>query len=224
MDVCMHRVGEGTEQGGGFYTVEDGEEKEAAKVLRLNMGSRGRHIDHVDNFPPQFSQLCLQVHTHQNGFSGSLVCVWTSGVCIARAFHFSLSFRMQEMARQPSGILATKSKVPSLLSKCVYLLVHGLECHSSESRGRSAPASESGARSPSALPHISCCRLSPKSVSRCVSASSVSPLKRAEGGGVVGASVQSLEAGRKADTALTDMSPNTVLINFYKVRAKPTVR
>jgi hypothetical protein len=31
--------------------------------------------------------------------------------------------------------------------------------------------------------------------------------------------MQSLEAGRKADPALTDMSPNTVLINFYKVLA-----
>jgi hypothetical protein len=29
-------------------------------------------------------------------------------------------------------------------------------------------------------------------------------------------SLQSLEAGRAADGALTDMSPNTVLINWYK--------
>jgi hypothetical protein len=80
-----HRVGEGTEQGGGFYTVEDGEagaEKQAAKVLRLNMGSRGRLIDHVDNFPPQFSELCMQVRTPER-LLWPLVYVWIFGVCQA---------------------------------------------------------------------------------------------------------------------------------------------
>ena len=68
--MAPHRVGEGTEQGGGFYTVEGGEgaQREEAAVLRLNMGSRGRLIDHVDNFPPHFSELCLQVRLRSPSF------------------------------------------------------------------------------------------------------------------------------------------------------------
>eukprot|EP00976_Prorocentrum_cordatum_P032395 658647-Prorocentrum_minimum.AAC.1 len=41
--------GRGREEGGG------------GGVLRLNMGSRGRLIDHVSTFEPRFAELCLRV-------------------------------------------------------------------------------------------------------------------------------------------------------------------
>ena len=59
------RVGEGGSEGGGFYSLEEplthGPEKTNTGVFRLNMGTRGRLIDHVDSFPDAFRQLALRV-------------------------------------------------------------------------------------------------------------------------------------------------------------------
>mmetsp|Transcript_16461 Transcript_16461/g.22756 ORF Transcript_16461/g.22756 Transcript_16461/m.22756 type:complete len:341 (-) Transcript_16461:15-1037(-) len=105
VDQCF-RVGEGTPEGGGFYKLEREEEESSAvasagDVLRLNMGSRGRLVEHIDSFPQHFAQICQQCLEIGQGYDKSLTGM-TPNTVLVNFYKDNAQFKWHRDSEDPN--------------------------------------------------------------------------------------------------------------------------